>query len=292
MLRKLTALAVALGFVAAAPALAGTTQAPLKDAHWSFEGPFGQYDQAQLQRGFKVYREVCSQCHSLNLIAFHNLGEPGGPFWSPKFENANDNPYVKAIAAMYKVSDIDPDTGDAVQRAATSADHLPSPYPNDIAAKATLGAAPPDMSLLVSAREGGARYIYSLVTAQIDPTAAAAASYVKSTPACLDVPPGKYYNPYMPGDLSSSLKPGCTGAPVGGIIAMPPPLTAGKVTFDDGTPSTVDQEAKDVAAFLQWAADPKMEERKHMGLAVMIFLVLFTGLLYGSYRRIWRDVPH
>src|SRR5215469_9765316 len=121
MLRKLSALAALVGLAVAAPALAGTTQAPLKDVRWSFEGPFGQYDQAQLQRGFKVYREVCAQCHSLNLIAFHNLGDPGGPFWSPKFPNSNDNPYVKAIAANFKVPDIDTTTGDTIQRPATTA---------------------------------------------------------------------------------------------------------------------------------------------------------------------------
>lgn len=274
MLRKLTALAVALGCLAAAPAFAETAP-PLKDVHWSFEGPFGHYDQAQLQRGFKVYREVCSACHSLNLIAFHDLGEPGGPFWDPKYKTSNDNAYVKAIAADYKVPDIDTDTGDPIQRTATSADHIPPPYANDTAAKATLGGAPPDMSLLAKAREGGARYIYSLIVADIQPSASTVTSYA-ATPAGVTVPAGKYYNPYMPG----------------GIISMPPPLAAGKVTFDDGTPSTVDQQAKDVAAFLQWASDPKMEERKQLGLAVMIFLVIFTGLLYGSYRTIWRDVQH
>lgn len=297
MLRKLTAAAITFGVVAlaafaAAPALAASTAAPLKDVHWSFEGPFGQYDQAQLQRGFKVYREVCSQCHSLNLIAFHDLGEPGAPFWNPKYPNANDNPYVKAFAAMYKAPDIDTTTGDPIQRPATSADHIPAPYANDTAAKATLGGAPPDMSLLVSARDGGARYIYSLVTANIDPAAKQTTGYA-ATPPCVDVPPGKFYNPYFPGDLSSSLKKGCSGeAPVGGIIAMTPPLVAGKVSFDDGTPSTLDQQARDVAAFLQWAADPKMEQRKQTGLAVMIYLVLFSGVLYVSYRRIWRGVAH
>jgi len=296
MLRKLAAAAitlgaVVLGAVSAAPAFAATTAAPLKDVHWSFEGPFGQYDQAQLQRGFKVYREVCQQCHSLNLISFHNFGEPGGPFWKREYPNANENPYVKAIAAMYKAPDIDTTTGDTIQRTATTADHIPAPYANDIAAKATLGGAPPDMSMLVSARDGGARYIYSLVTANIDPAAKQTTGYA-ATPACVDLPAGKYYNPYFPGDLSSSLKKGCTEAPVGGIIAMPPPLVAGKVSFDDGTPSTLDQQARDVAAFLQWASDPKMEERKQTGLAVMIYLVLFCGLLYASYRRIWRGVAH
>jgi len=291
MLRKLTALAVAAGFLTAAPAFAESTQAPLKHVNWSFSGLFGQYDQAQLQRGFKVYREVCSQCHSLKLIAFHDLGEPGGPFWSASYPNANENPYVKAIAAQFKVPDIDTDTGDTIQRTATSADAMPPPYPNDTAAKATLGAAPPDMSLLAKAREGGPDYIYSLVTANIPPGSKTVTAYAP-TPACLDLPAGKYYNPYLMGDLSSSLKPSCNDVPVGGIIAMPPPLSDGKVSFDDGTPSTIDQQAQDVAAFLQWASDPKLEERKQMGLAVMIYLVLFSGVLYASYRHIWRNVSH
>jgi ubiquinol-cytochrome c reductase cytochrome c1 subunit len=291
MLRKLTALAVAAGFLAAAPAFAESTQAPLKHVNWSFSGLFGQYDQAQLQRGFKVYREVCSQCHSLKLIAFHDLGEPGGPFWDAKYKNANENPYVKAIAAQFKVPDIDGDTGDPIQRTATSADSMPPPYPNDTAAKATLGAAPPDMSLLAKAREGGPDYIYSLVTANIPAGSKTVTAYAP-TPACLDLPAGKYYNPYLMGDLSASLKPNCTDVPVGGIIAMPPPLSDGKVTFDDGAPSTIDQEAQDVAAFLQWASDPKLEERKQMGLAVMIYLALFSGVLYASYRHIWRNASH
>jgi ubiquinol-cytochrome c reductase cytochrome c1 subunit len=291
MLRKLLALAAAAGLAAAAAPALANTQAPLKDVHWSFEGPFGQYDQAQLQRGFKVYREVCSQCHSLKLIAFYDLGEPGGPFWDPKYPNANDNPYVKAIASDFKVPDIDPDTGDTIQRTATPADHMPPPYANDTAAKATLGGAPPDMSLLVKAREGGAQYIYSLITADIDPNLKTAATSYAPTPAGLTIPAGKYYNPWLSGDLSSAWT-GSGPPPVGGIIAMPPPLMACKVTFDDGTPCTLDQEARDVAAFLQWASDPHMEARKQLGLAVIIYLVLFSGLLYASYRRIWRNVGH
>jgi len=280
MLRKLLALAAALGALAATPALAATSALPIKHVAWSFGGPFGTYDQAQLQRGFKVYREVCSQCHSLNLIAFHNLAEPGGPFFNPKYKNPNDNPVVKAIAADYKVSDIDTDTGDPTKRAATTADHIPAPYANDIAARASLGAAPPDMSLLVAAREGGPDYVYSIVT-----------GYAPTPAGIVGAPAGKYYNPYFPADVSSYWK-GKGDVPPGGFISMPPPLVAGKVTFDDGTPSTLDQQAKDVAAFLTWASDPKMDQRKQMGLAVMVYLLIFTGLLYASYRRIWRNVAH
>ena len=283
MPRTLLALALLLG-LAAAPATAATTQAPVKVQSWSFNGPFGLYNQEQLQRGFKVYEEVCSQCHSINYIAFHDLGEPGGPFWDPKYPNANDNPYVKGVAAAWprKVPDVDPDTGDPTHRAATTADVLVPPFPNDAAARASNGGAlPPDMSLLAAAREGGPNYIYSIVT-----------GFPAAPPAGLTVPAGKYYDPFMPGDLSSYWKGASDKVPVGGFIAMPPPLAPGKVTFDDGAPSTVDEQARDVAAFLTWASDPKMDQRKQTGLAVVIYLALFSVVLYLSYRQVWRRVAH
>jgi ubiquinol-cytochrome c reductase cytochrome c1 subunit len=282
MLRKLFALAGLL-VLAGAPALAETTQAPLKEPAWSFSGPVGLYDQAQLQRGLKVYTEVCAQCHSLNLIAFHDLGDPGGPFYNPKYPNPNDNPVVKAFAASWprKVPDIDPDTGDPIHRPATTADVPTPPFPNEPAARASNGGAlPPDMSLLVAAREGGPDYVYSLVGYGYKPTPAS----IKSPP------PGKYYNEIYPGDLSSMTGGGAT--PVGGFISMPPPLTNCKVTFDDGSPCDVDHEARDVAAFLTWASDPHMDQRKQTGFAVMIYLLGFSALLYLSYRQIWRNVAH
>ena len=284
MLRKLLAAATLAGLLGmgAPAAQAASTQAPLKDVHWSFEGPFGQYDQAQLQRGFKVYKEVCSSCHSLSMIAFRNLGDPGGPFWNPKYPNPNDNPVVKAIAKDYQVADIDSDSGDAIKRPGTPADYFVPPFANTAAARAANGgAAPPDMSLLVAAREGGARYVYSVVTG--DGT---------DSPAGLTVPDGTYYDPWMNGDVSSYYKGNPHKTPVGGFIAMPPPLIADRVTYDDGTKASVDQEAKDISAFLQWASDPKMEERKKMGLSVIIFLFILSGLLYGSYRQVWRNVGH
>jgi ubiquinol-cytochrome c reductase cytochrome c1 subunit len=240
------------------------------------------YDQAQLQRGFKVYKEVCSSCHSLDMIAFRNLGDKGGPFWDPKYPNPNDNPVVKAIAKDYQIADIDSDTGDAIKRPGTPADYFVAPFANVAAARAANGgAAPPDMSLLAAAREGGAAYIYSVVTGdQVD------------APAGLTVPAGKYYDPYMSGDVGAYWHGDAKKVPVGGVIAMPPPLSADRVTFDDGAKATVDQEAKDVSAFLQWASDPKMEERKQTGVAVMIFLFLLTGVMYASYRKIWRAVGH
>jgi len=283
MLRKIFAAATFAGLLAVAgPALAGSTEAPLKDVHWSFEGPFGMYDQEQLQRGFKVYKEVCSSCHSLNMIAFRNLGDPGGPFYDPKYPNPNDNPVVKSIAKDYQIADVDTDSGDAIKRPGTSADYFPAPFPNVYAARAANGgAAPPDMSLLAAAREGGPAYIYSLVTGD-----------GVSTPAGLTVPAGKYYDAWMSGDVSSYYKGDPHKIPLGGFISMPPPLTANRVSFDDGKAATINQEAYDVAAFLQWASDPKLEERKQTGLAVMIFLILFSGILYASYRQIWKDVGH
>ena len=275
-------LAVALACGVAMPALAATSQVSPKDVHWSFEGPFGMYDQAQLQRGYKVYREVCSSCHSMNMVAFRNLGDKGGPFWDPKYPNANDNPVVKAIAADYQIADIDSDTGEATKRPGTSADLFPNPYANPVAGKAANGGAlPPDMSLLAKAREGGPAYIYSIVTGDN-----------ANIPTGLTVPAGKYYDPYIAGDMSPYWKGDPNNVPRGGVIAMPPPLSPGKVQFDDGTKSSLNQEAWDVAAFLEWAADPKMEERKQIGLSTMIFLVLFSGLLWAAYRGVWRDVEH
>jgi len=289
MLRKTTVLA-ALSFVLAlggtlgsAPAFAETTQAPLRtDGHWSFETPIvGKFDQEQLQRGYKVYHDVCSTCHSMNLVTFGDMARPGGPFFSPKYPNPNDNPYVKSLAAEYKIPDIDQDTGDATTRTATTSDHFKEPFANEFAARAANGGAlPPDMSLLAKAREGGPAYIYSLVTSYRD------------APAGLKVPAGKYYNPIFAGDLGSSWTGDAKHVPEGGLIGMPPPLRDDAVTYDDGVKATKDQEAKDVAAFLAWAAEPHADERKQMGFSVMIYLLIFAGILYASYKRIWRNVGH
>jgi ubiquinol-cytochrome c reductase cytochrome c1 subunit len=280
--RTIFAAVTALALLVGGSAMAASSELPPKTVHWSFEGPFGMYDQEQLQRGYKVYREVCSSCHSMNMVAFRNLGDPGGPFWNPKYPNPNDNPVVKTIAKDYQYPDIDSDTGETIKRPGTPADYFPDPYPNPAAARgANGGALPPDMSLLVKAREGGADYIYSVVTGD-----------GSVSPHALVVPPGKFFDPYIAGDLGANWKGDPNKVPTGGLIAMPPPLAPDKVTYDDGTKATVDQEAKDVAAFLQWAADPKMEERKQTGVMVMIFLFLFSGLLYASYRAIWRDTAH
>ena len=282
MLRKGIALA-ALGLaLVSSPALAsGGSQAPMKHVEFSFEGPFGKFDQAQLQRGYKVYREVCSACHSMNLMYFRNLGQKGGPFYDEKYKNPNDNPYVKAIAAEYQINDVDTETGDTIQRPGVPADRLPSPFANEYAARASNGGAlPPDLSVIVKARHHGAHYVYSLLSGYKDP------------PKGLTASPTQHYNPYFSGDLTPFWKGPHDKVPVGGFIAMPPQLEPDKVSFDDGTKSTVEQQAKDVAAFLAWASEPKMEERKSFGLAAMIYLFIFAALLYASYRRIWRNVAH
>ena len=281
MLRKGFAFA-ALGFVLlAGPAMAATTEEEPANVHWSFEGPFGRFDQEQVQRGYKVYREVCSACHSMNLLYFRNLGQKGGPFYDPKYPNPNNNPVVKSLAHDIQVKDIDTDTGDVISRPATPADKFPAPFANEYAARASNGGSlPPDLSVMAKAREGGPRYIYSLL------------SGFKTAPAGLTLPAGKYYDPYFPGDLAGSWHGAAKAVPEGGAIGMPPPLAPGKVTFDDGKPSTVKEEATDVAAFLMWAAEPKMEERKQFGFGAMIYLLIFTGLLYASYKRLWRNVEH
>jgi ubiquinol-cytochrome c reductase cytochrome c1 subunit len=275
------ALALPLG-LASVPASARTTQEELKPMHWSFDGPIGRFDQASLQRGYKVYAEVCSGCHSMNLMYYRNLCQQNGPFFDPKHPNPNDAPVCKAIAASIQVPDIDPDTGDAIQRPATPADHFKAPYANEPAARASNGGAlPPDLSVMARAREGGPDYIYSLLS-----------GYPDNPPDGLTVPDGKYYNPYFPGDLSSAWTGAKNKVPKGGFIGMPFQLVSGRVTFDDNSPSTTEAMAKDVATFLAWTAEPKQTERKEAGLAVMIYLILFAGVLYLSYRRIWRNVAH
>ncbi|HEY0647520.1 cytochrome c1 [Phenylobacterium sp.] len=281
MLRKGIALA-ALGLaLIGGPALASGGHTETRHVAWTFDGPFGKFDPAQLQRGYKVYREVCSACHSMNLVFFRNLGQPGGPFYDPEYKNPNDNPYVKALAKDIQVNDIDSETGDVVQRPAIPADKFPSPFPNDAAAAASNGGAiPPDLSVIVKARPGGADYIYSLLTGYRNP------------PAGLKVGAGQNYNVAFAGDLTAYWSGDHKHVPPGGFLAMPPQLAPDKVTFDDGTKSTVDQQAEDVTAFLAWASEPKQIERKAFGLGAMIYLLIFTVLLYFSYRRVWRNVAH
>jgi ubiquinol-cytochrome c reductase cytochrome c1 subunit len=247
----------AQGQAPAAPV--STDPLPPKSESWSFDGPFGLYDRAALQRGFQVYKQVCSVCHALSHVAIRSLGEPGGPEFSVAA--------VRAIAAGYMVPAGPNEQGQTVDangqplmRAATPADYFPAPFPNEQAARAANnGALPPDLSLIVKARAGGSDYVYSIVTGDGTPHPG------------FTVRNGMYYDPYF----------------VGRQIAMPPPLRDGSVTYTDGTPNTLDQEAHDVVTFLTWASNPKMEERKHLGFNVMAYLILITGLLYLSYRKVW-----
>jgi ubiquinol-cytochrome c reductase cytochrome c1 subunit len=275
MLRFLAGL-VGIGFVSALlvaflmprekvePTAASIYHIEPKEVHFSFDGPFGKYDNQQLQRGFQVYKEVCSACHSMKLVAFRDLEEIG--FTKPE---------VKAIAKQWavEVPSVNPDTGEATTRKAIPSDYFPSPYANETAARAANNnALPPDMSDLAKAREGGAHYIHSIVTGyQPQP-----ADLLKRFPDS-KTPTGLHYNPYF-----ANLN-----------IAMPPPLVAdGQVTYSDGTKPTVDQMATDVSAFLMWAAEPKLENRHRWGIVVLIYLLIATGLAYGAYRNIWRDKKH
>jgi len=232
-----------------------------KALHLASDGPFGHFDKQQLQRGFQVYKEVCSACHSLSHVSFYDLEKLG-------YSEAE----IKAIANQWQteVPSINPETGEAATRKALPSDHFPSPYANEIAARAANNnALPPDLSLITKAREGGAAYVYSLLTGfQGQP-----AKLVKEFPAA-KTPPNLHYNPYF-----ANLN-----------IAMPPPLTSeGQVQYADGTKPTVDQMAKDVAAFLVWSAEPNLESRHAAGLSVAIFLLFASILAYLAYRNIWAE---
>ncbi|HEX8838933.1 MAG TPA: cytochrome c1 [Sphingomicrobium sp.] len=232
-----------------------------KPLRLSSDGPFGKFDKAQLQRGFQVYSEVCSACHSLKLVAFRDLKELG-------YTDAE----VKKIASDWKVQvpSINPETGEPATRKALASDTFPSPFANETAARAANNnALPPDLSLITKSREGGAAYIYSLITGyQPQP-----AELLKKFPDA-KTPNGLHYNPYF-----ANLN-----------IAMPPPLTTnGQVTYADGTQPSVDQMAKDVSAFLVWSAEPNLESRHAAGISVTIFLLLASVLGYLAYRQIWRD---
>lgn len=281
-IRKIALSIVAVAAVGmASPALAEGGSLHPRSGGFSFEGPFGAFDQGQLQRGYKVYREVCAACHSMDLMHFRTLGEKGGPFYDPHAENPAQNRFVRALAAEIEVPDIDTETGEAIMRPATPADKFPNPYPNRTAASAANGgAAPPDLSVMAKARHDGANYIYSLL------------SGYRAPPAGLRMTATQHYNPYMAGDMTPFWDGDPEHVPPGGFIAMPAPLAAGQVTFDDGTEASVDQMAKDVAAFIAWSSEPKAVERKQAGIGVLAFLAIFAGITYLSYRRIWKGVAH
>ena len=240
---------------------------------WSFAGPFGKFDRGALQRGLKVYKEVCSACHGLSYIAFRNLAEAGGPGYSVA--------QAAAFASDYKIKDGPNDQGEMFERPGRPADYFPSPFPNEQAARAANGgAAPPDLSLITKARSykrGFPMFLIDFFTQYQeqgpDYVAALLQGYEDKPPAGFTLPEGSYYNKYFPGHA----------------IKMPKPLNDGQVTYDDGSPATVAQYAKDVTTFLMWAAEPHMEARKALGLQVFVFLILLTGLLYFTKKKVWAN---
>jgi len=281
MLRALTAAAAIFVAGIGVAVAAGDAEHP-HDHAFSFDSPIGGYDMGAVQRGYQVYQQVCATCHGMDHLAYRHLGEEGGPFalymvrnhetgelephvgkpeHGGQFVDVTDNPYVRAIAAGVTISDVDPNSGQLTDRPGRISDRFRRPFPNEIAARASNGGAyPADLSVITSARHGGADYIYALLT-----------GYTGASEGTL------YENPYFAGHL----------------IAMPPPLAEGAVAYTDPeTPQTVEQYAADVTHFLQWAADPHMEERKRMGIVVLAFLIVLTGLLYLSYKQIWRNESH
>jgi ubiquinol-cytochrome c reductase cytochrome c1 subunit len=270
-----------------APAFAAEAGAEIKKEPWSFAGPFGTYDENQLQRGFQVFREVCSSCHSANLLAFRNLGEPGGPGFTEG--------QVKALAAEYEVVDAEAEGG---RRPAVAADRWPSPFASEQEARdANGGSLPPDFSVIAKARgttqpfpwwilnyftpyaEGGPDYIHALLTGYHEEVPETAPHNSDGTPFVL--PEGKYYNDYFPGHA----------------IGMAPPLADGSVTYvaaegESEVPQTLDQYSRDVSAFLMWMAEPHLVSRKESGLRVIAFLILFAGLMWFVKQKLWARIEH
>lgn len=277
-----------LGAIVAVAAITGTASAAGGGVHysykmehvdWSFNGPFGKFDRAAAQRGYQVYREVCASCHGLKYVAFRHLGDEGAPFHLEDFKNPNDNPYVKNFAADWKVADIDTETGDIIERPGISADYFPPIFPNDAAARASNGGSlPPDLSSMVKARNNGADYVYNLMLA-----------YNSPVPKDVVVSPGLHWNPVMDGHK----------------IAMAAPLSEGLVEYEPlqvedhgelktvaAPEATVEQMSHDLVQFLAWSADPKMEQRKSVGLMTVMYLLILSLLLFLSYKRVWRNVKH
>lgn len=249
-MRRIAAVALLAGALVSGAAYASQHAEHPLEVKWSFDGIFGRVDRQSAQRGYQVYKEVCSNCHSMKLIPFRSLEGLGFP-----------QAEVKALAAQYQVQDGPNDDGDMFMRPGRPSDHFLSPFPNEKAARAANGGAfPPDLSLMAKAREDGPDYIYSLLT-----------GFGKKPPADMKLEPTQHYNPFFPG----------------GKIGMPAPLSDGAVTYDDGTEASVDQMARDVVNFLQWTAEPEMEERKEMGIKAIVFLAIFTAFFYFAKKRIW-----
>lgn len=278
-MRLFAPLIAALGLALAAPLAAsaaeegghGGATPPVQS--WSFSGPFGTYDPGQLQRGFRIYREVCSSCHGMRLLSFRNLADPGGP----QFSEAQ----VRALAAEYEITDGPNDQGEMFQRPGRPSDRFPSPFANEQAARvANGGALPPDLSVIAKARtidRGFPWFVFDGLTMnqELGPDYLSAILHgYEDTPAGVTPREGLYYNRYFPGHW----------------IAMPKPLNDGQIDYTDGTPKTVMQYSNDVSAFLMWAAEPHLDARKRMGFQVMIFLAVFASLMYLTKKKVWKDV--
>src|SRR6202008_3873094 len=275
------AASIAMACLIAGALLVGSAQSARAEDHgesppgnkWSFAGPVGKYDRGALQRGLKVYKEVCSNCHGLSFIAFRNLADAGGPGYSVA--------QAAAFASDYKIKDGPNDQGDMFERAGRPADYFPSPFPNEQAARAANGgAAPPDLSLIPKARSykrGFPMFVIDVLTQYQeqgpDYVAAVLQGYEDKPPAGVTIPEGSYYNKYFPGHA----------------IKMPKPLSDGQVTYDDGSPATVAQYSKDVTTFLMWTAEPHMEARKELGFQVFVFLIISAGLMYFTKKKVWAD---
>jgi ubiquinol-cytochrome c reductase cytochrome c1 subunit len=275
MMKKNTLLALgiasAISFGASSAAFAADAHAPQPPRlSWSFSGPFGHYDKQQIQRGFKVYREVCQACHSLKLVAFRTLGQSGALGFSEG--------QIKTLAGEYQITDGPNDRGEMFQRPGRPSDYFPPIFANEQAARATHnGALPVDLSVIAKARtyevgfpgflidivrqyqENGVDYLHALLTGY------------ENAPAGETLTPTQFWNKFYPGHK----------------IAMRPPLEDKRVEYTDGAPQTVDQYARDVTAFLMWAAEPHLEARKRMGFQVMIFLIVFAGLAYFTKKKVW-----
>jgi cytochrome c1 len=272
--RNLLAVVFAGAFIAPAFAQEHPHDAePPQKLKWSFAGPFGKYNQAQIQRGFKVYREVCSNCHSVEMLSFRNLAEAGGPGFSTA--------QAASVAAEYKVKDGPNDAGDMFERPGRLADAFPKPFSNNQAARASNGGAlPPDFSVIAKARtyeRGFPYFVFDVFTQYQEHGPDYIAAIIKGytdAPKDMAMPAGMNFNKAFPGNM----------------IGMPPPLQSGQVTFDDGAPQTLEQYSQDVSAFLMWVAEPHLAARKALGLQVMIFLIILAGLLYFTKKKVWKEV--
>lgn len=256
MNKLMLAAAASLGLLTAGVALAPTGAQAAGEAvkpiqnEWNHDGVFGTFDRGAVQRGFQVYREICAACHGLDYMAFRTLSDIGF-----------DEEQIKAIAAEYFVIDGPDDEGEMFERDGRPSDNYPNPFPNENAARAANGGAyPPDLSLMTKARKDGVNYVYSLLLGYDEEKA--------------DDCGNAYYNTYFPGH--------CYG--------MPQPLYGDDVEYLDGTEATIEQQSADVAQFLHWVAEPKLEQRKQTGLKVMIFLVIMTAIVFAYKRRIWADL--